>query len=69
MDPHRARLQLRLLSAVLRAARPGERAGVAERASAIVEQVAADIGPDDDPELASLLDDVRAEIQEALEET
>ncbi|HET6744429.1 MAG TPA: hypothetical protein VFH90_01085 [Candidatus Limnocylindria bacterium] len=69
MDPRRAGLQLRLLSAVLRAARPTERTGVAERASAILEQMAGDIGPGDDPDLTSLLEEVRAEIQAAREQT
>jgi hypothetical protein len=66
VDSRRAGLQLRLLKAVLRAARPNERAGVAFRAGAIMEQVAVEIRPEDHPELAILLDEVRAEIEAAL---
>lgn len=64
VDSRGVRLQLRLLQTVLRAARPSERAGVAERASAILERVAVEIRPEQDPELATLLDTVRAEMQE-----
>jgi hypothetical protein len=66
VDSRRARLQLRLLRAVLRAARPNERADVAERAAPILQQVAVDIHPEEDPELANLLEAVRAEMQGAV---
>jgi hypothetical protein len=68
VDSRRVRLQLRLLQTAIRAARPGERAGVVERASAILQQVAVEIHPEEDPELANLLDAVRAEMQGALRE-
>jgi hypothetical protein len=66
VNPRRLRLQLRLLMAVVRAARPHERQGVVERGSAILENVAIEIHPEEDRELAKLLDAVRAEMQEAL---
>ena len=57
---------MRFLTVALRAARPNELAAVAERASAILNQVAVDSPTHDDPELANLLDEVRAEIEAAL---
>lgn len=66
MDPRRVRLQLRLLRVALKAARPSERIGVAERASAILQQVAIEIHPEEDPEVANLFDAVRAEMDAAL---
>ena len=68
VDSRRVGLQLRLLKAVLQAARPNEREGVADRASAILDEVARNIGPDPGPELANLLAEVRAEIEAVLRE-
>ena len=62
MDSRRVRLQLRIVQAVMRVARPEERQGMRERAEDILEAMAMKIDPEADPSLAELLAKTRAEV-------
>ena len=62
MDSRRARLQLRIIETLMRAAGPADRKAMQERASEILEAVAAEIEPTADAELAGLLARTRAEV-------
>ena len=61
MDQRRIGLQLRLVRASMRAARPADRAGMLPRAIEILDQVAIEIRSDPDPALEQLLGEVREE--------
>ena len=63
MDPHRIRLQLRLVQVAIRAAGPGERAAMVPRAIEILDKVALEVQAEPDPALMQLLADVRDEVQ------
>jgi hypothetical protein len=62
MDLRRARLQLRLVRAAMRAARPRERAAMVPRAIEILDKVALEIRSEPDPALGRLLAEVRGEV-------
>lgn len=62
MDSRRARLQLRIIEVVMATARPADRPAMQKRAVQILAAVAIEIEPTADPELAELLDRVRAEL-------
>jgi hypothetical protein len=63
VDPGRVRLQLRLVRAVMSAARPADRAAMRPRAVEILQMVAMQIESDPDPALVQLLAEVRDEVQ------
>jgi hypothetical protein len=65
MDRRRLKLQLRFVIAILRVER--ERGGratasIAERSASIIDEVAIEIRPEEDVELATLLADARAAV-------
>lgn len=62
MDPRRVRLQLRIVEALMRVARPADRPAMELRATEILEKAALEIEPEADPELAAMLARVRAEV-------
>ena len=63
MDPRRARLQLRIIETLMRAAAPADRRAMQARASEILEAVAVEIEPMADAELRELLARTRAEVE------
>lgn len=63
MDPRRIRLQLRIVQAVLRRARPDERRQMLPRAVEILDKVAVEIEPEQDPALTAFLREIRAEFE------
>lgn len=63
VDSRRARLQLRLVEAVMHHAAPKDRGAMTERALSILDDVASEIAGEPDPELADLLAAVRAEVE------
>lgn len=62
VDPRRVRLQLRIVEALMRVARPADRPAMELRATEILEKVALEIEPRADPELAAMLARARAEV-------
>jgi hypothetical protein len=67
VDRRRIKLQLRLVTAIVRAEggrNSRVRTYVAERSTLILDRVAIDIRPEKDPELAELLAEARAAVEE-----
>ena len=62
VDSRRVRLQLRIVEVVMRGAGPADRPAMALRATEILEKVALAIEHEADPELAAMLERVRAEV-------
>lgn len=63
MDSRRVRLQLRLIEAVMRAARAADRKAMQERANEILGAIAFEVEATGDPELAALVAHARAEVE------
>jgi len=66
VDRRRVKTQLQLVIAIVRAERGRDtraKATIAERSTSIIDQVAIEIRPQEDPELAELLADARGAVE------